>query len=135
LVLANVTSSLPVGLYRLSLGAPVIGDIVAVRPPAAARAYLQTLGYPPDALLLKRLAAVGGARVCAFDRERMSVDGRLIRRRTRDRLGRSLPAWRGCRVLGPSEALLLGEGEASFDSRYFGPAPMEAIVGVYERLP
>ncbi|MGH6997913.1 MAG: S26 family signal peptidase, partial [Phenylobacterium sp.] len=38
-----------------------------------------------------------------------------------DSQGRPLPAWSGCRSLGPGQVFLLGDSSDSFDARYFGP--------------
>ncbi len=129
--LVNESSSLPRGLYVRAPGASAErGAIVAVRPPPAARSYLAHLGAPPEARLLKRVAAVGGDWVCAgpdqvrTPRGPVSVLGR-------DRLGRPLPAWRDCRRLVSGEVFLLGDAPTSFDSRYFGPADEDMIDGVY----
>lgn len=62
--LLNETSSVPRGLYRLTVSGPgarvQAGDVVAVRPPVSARAYLEDLGAPRDARLLKRVVAGPG---------------------------------------------------------------------------
>jgi len=45
-----------------------------------------------------------------------------------------LTAWRGCRVLGRGEVLLLGDTDDSFDGRYWGPVSVDLIEGVWRRL-
>src|SRR3546814_11125337 len=57
-------------------------------------------GYLPDRMpLLKRIAAVSGQRVCRFAHG-VTIDGMLVGiARARDRAGRPLPAWFGCRTL------------------------------------
>jgi type IV secretory pathway protease TraF len=52
-----------------------------------------------------------------------------------DAAGRTLPRWRGDRVLTDGE-LFVGSTriEHSFDSRFFGPVRASQIVGVYRRL-
>lgn len=129
-LVVNESASLPRGLYRLTDRPPVVGAVVALRQPPSARAYLSGLGAPGDMRLLKRVMARGGEVVCA--------DGRTLRwpRGTvmvaaRDRRGVSLPGWKGCRALAPDEALLLGDSDDSFDSRYFGPVRRPALEGVY----
>ena len=48
----------------------------------------------------------------------------------RDRSGRSLPIWRGCRIVADDEVFLMNwQSENSFDGRYFGPLPASTIVG------
>jgi len=73
---------------------------------------------------------LGGDVVCAFG-DAISIDGRPIATRLRrDRMGRPLPGWSGCRRLGDGEVFLLMEGVAdSFDGRYFGPVPASSIIG------
>ena len=55
--------------------------------------------------------------------------------RERDRRGRPLPIWQGCRVIANGEVFLMNWDEpASLDGRYFGPTPFSAIVGRAEPL-
>lgn len=133
LALVNESPSLPRGLY-LRTGAPIErGAVVAIAQPAAARSYLRRLGMPDDVLLLKRVAAVGGDRVCAgFGTVR--TPGRQVRPLDRDRQGVALPAWRECRLLAHDELFLLGDTPASFDSRYFGPVRRGEAKGVYQEV-
>ena len=105
--------------------------MVAIRQPAAARAYLRSLGFPAEAMLLKRVVATSGT-VCAKP-DSVVADGRVFARLTRDRLGAALPQWEDCRRL-QGEAFLSGDDARSFDSRYFGPVRLQSIVGVYARL-
>jgi conjugative transfer signal peptidase TraF len=124
IVLWNATASAPLGLYRLSsVRAPRVGDWVALRPPRPLAAWLAAYGYLPlHVPLLKRVAAVGGQRVCRLG-DQLTVDGRAAARtRARDRRGRSLPAWGGCRELGADEIFLLNAPPDSLDGRYFGPS-------------
>lgn len=49
----------------------------------------------------------------------------------RDRLGRDLPDWQGCRLLQDGEIFLMNrEVRDSLDGRYFGPLPADAIIGM-----
>jgi len=131
LALVNESPSLPPGLYLRAPGAAAErGAIVAVAPPPGARPYLAQLGAPADAKLLKRVAAVGGERVCAAG-ERVETRERQVSVARRDRRGRMLPAWRDCRRLAPDELFLLGDAPTSFDSRYFGPVRRGEVDGVY----
>ena len=55
--------------------------------------------------------------------------------RERDRRGRPLPVWQGCRLVAEGEVFLMNWDEpASLDGRYFGPIPSSAIVGRAEPL-
>lgn len=134
LLVVNESPSLPMGLYlRRGPGPASPGDVVAVRPPPAAHAYLRTLGIRPGARLLKRIAAVRGDRVCAHDHVVVTptrrVDAAAI-----DRRGQPLPHWRGCRRLARDELFLLGDTPTSFDSRYFGPVAQAEIDGAYREI-
>lgn len=129
----NETPSVPPGLYRRIARAPEVGRYVTVTPPPAAAAYLRTLGAPADARLLKRVAAGPSERVCTRPGV-LAWPGGEVRTRARDRRGRPLLAWRGCRPLQADELLVLGESAASFDSRYFGPVRRSAVAGVYEEV-
>ena len=54
---------------------------------------------------------------------------------TVDRLGRRLPVWRQCRALHVDELFLLSTtNPASFDSRYFGPVTISAVIGTAQPL-
>jgi type IV secretory pathway protease TraF len=131
LALVNESSSLPRGLYlrapdqRLRPGA-----VVAVQPPPQGRRYLDGLGMPSGAPLLKRVAAVAGDRVCRRDAD-LDWPGGSVTAFARDRRGDGLPAWAGCRRLAADELLVLGDTTTSFDSRYFGPVRRAAVEGVY----
>ncbi|ABD24810.1 conjugal transfer protein precursor [Novosphingobium aromaticivorans DSM 12444] len=128
----NVTHSVPTGLYWIGdKDALAVGDRVAIEPPAAVRQLLADRGYLPIGVpLLKRVAAVSGQRVCRF-RHGITIDSQLVALAlASDRLGRPLPAWNGCNVLGPGEIFTLNPGEpASFDGRYFGSLPVNAVIG------
>lgn len=128
----NASASAPIGLYRVSPGAPVsTGDMVVAWLPAKARALAAGRRYLPATVpAVKRVAAGPGACVCAIGGT-IRIDGRAVATRLRaDRLGRPLPWWTGCHVLGPDERLLLMAGSAaSFDGRYFGVSRMADIIG------
>lgn len=48
----------------------------------------------------------------------------------RDHTNRPLPVWRGCFTLLTAEVFLLNWDEpASLDGRYFGPFPIESLIG------
>lgn len=134
LFLVNESSSMPRGLYLRALGhRPTLGDVVAARPGPAAKVYLKSLGAPDDARLLKRVAALAGDVVCA-DGDEVRLPSRAVTALRRDRRGRPLPRWTGCLVLASGQAFLLGDSETSFDGRYFGPAALADIDGVFWRV-
>lgn len=128
----NASASVPTGLYRLrGIASPKAGDLVAAMPPAALSDYLAQRHYLPRGVpMLKHVAAVAGQRICR-DGRAIFVDRRRIGgARERDRLGRPLPVWTGCRLLRPGEIFLMNPAVPdSFDGRYFGPVPVTTIVG------
>jgi len=130
LAVVNESASLPRGVYLRAGGAVATGSIVTVRPPPAARTYLDGLGAPSDVRLLKRVAAVAGDGACRAPGA-VLVAGRRLAVRERDRRGAALPAWRGCRTLGADEVFVAGDTSTSFDSRYFGPVRRTAVRGPY----
>jgi conjugative transfer signal peptidase TraF len=131
LLVWNASASAPVGLYRVHPGQmPGRGDLVIARTPAAVRQLAARRRYvPANVPLVKRVAAAKGDRLCASGRT-ITINGRTaaVRRRT-DVAGRTMPWWRGCRVLGPGEIFLLMDSPNSFDGRYFGITRRPDLVG------
>lgn len=127
----NASASAPIGLYRLQPDDhPAVGELVAiVPPPDTARLIAQRHYLPEGVPLLKRIAALSGQRVCRHG-ERVTIDGKHVANAlTRDRLGRALPVWRGCRVVPAGTLFLINTPADSFDSRYFGPIAAAGLVG------
>jgi conjugative transfer signal peptidase TraF len=128
----NASASLPMGLYRVhTVDHLAVGDIVLAPAPAALVPLFAVRAYLPAGVpLLKRVAALPGSTVCR-DGLRILIDGIAAGRALeRDRLGRTLPVWQGCRLLGGSEVFLMNRGVPdSLDGRYFGPVPVASIVG------
>ena len=61
----------------------------------------------------------------------MTVNGAGVARALpRDRAGRPLPVWHGCRIVGAHEIFLINAPSGSLDSRYFGPLPVAGLIGV-----
>lgn len=118
----NASASVAAGLYRVIPGAPERGDFILVRIPKSIEKLAAMRGYLPGGVpLIKRVAAVVGDDVCAFDGA-VIVNGEIVaRQRKADRAGRPLPRWNECRELVQGEFFLLGDAPDSFDSRYFGP--------------
>lgn len=132
--LVNESPSLPKGVYARVEGRPIaLGSVVAIPQLAGSRAYLGSLGMPADVLLLKRVAAVGGERVCGRNGIVETARWR-IEARPQDRRGVRMAVWRECRVLRADELFLLGDTPGSFDSRYFGPVSRSEITGVYREM-
>lgn len=134
-VVWNVTSSVEIGLYWISPRSPATGDIAAVRLPAAVADLAHLRGYlPRSALLLKPVAAVGGDHVCRWG-SRILINGWLrVIAADRDRAGRTLPVWRGCRTLRPGDVFVLSRMPDSFDGRYYGVLTDFHVVGRAELL-
>ena len=127
----NASASAPLGLYWLSHTKPSRGDFVLAELPPDARRLAVARGYLPDGVpLVKRIAALDDDFVCAVG-DAVSINSRVVAERLdRDRRGRPLPHWTGCRVLGDDEFFLLMAGvPGSFDGRYFGPVRRAAILG------
>lgn len=129
----NASASAPIGLYRIQQNRdPSLGSLVAIAPPQHLGRWMAARGYLGENVpLLKHLAAKAGQRVCRIASV-VNIDGRpaavaLIR----DRAGRPLPVWRGCRTLKAGELLLLNPDHAdSMDGRYFGPLPTSTVLGL-----
>jgi conjugative transfer signal peptidase TraF len=133
----NASASVPVGLYSARpVAVAKAGDLVAAHAPAPIARLMAERGYLPLRVpMLKHVAAVAGQRVCRAGLA-VSIDGeRVAEARDRDRVGRPLPSWSGCRTLGAGEVFLLNPASAaSFDGRYFGPVPARGIVAVLTPL-
>ncbi|KRW95726.1 S26 family signal peptidase [Paracoccus sp. MKU1] len=126
----NASASLPLGLYRLEPPTMLaLGDLVAVMLPEPLAQFITARGYVgPGVPLLKRVAALPGTRVCRSGAT-IIVHGQPIgMARERDRRGRLLPVWQGCRVVGEHEVFLMNrEVGDSLDGRYFGPLPLSSV--------
>lgn len=128
----NVSPSVPLGLYRIVPPTdPLPGELVAVRPsPGLARFMAERQYVEAGALLIKPVAAVGGATVCRIG-ERVTINGHHVANAlNHDRLIRRLPRWAGCHRLREDQLFLIAPATSgSFDSRYFGPLDRATIVG------
>ena len=130
-LLFNTTASAPEGLYWVTPGHYAVGDLVAVRPPPPLAMWMAQRGYlPANVPLLKVFAAGPGRQVCGTN-DGLLVDGRrLARAKEKDRLGRPLSAYRGCKAIAADEVLIVNErAPDSLDSRYFGPIPAKGVIG------
>ena len=128
----NASESVPTGLYRVQPPRRlIVTDLVVAFPPGPLALLLAEGGYLPRGVpLIKRILALPGQTVCRMDLS-ITVDRiEMGAARERDRRGRLLPVWQGCRVVRSGEVFLMNWDEpASLDSRYFGPLPAAAIVG------
>ena len=128
----NASASTSIGFYAIT---PIdtfdVGDLVAVDPPETLAHFLAERHYLPRGVpLLKHIAALPGQRVCRIG-HRIIIDGVTVgEAHDRDRLGRSLPDWQGCRRVADDELFLMNKTvRDSLDGRYFGPIPSSSIIG------
>lgn len=128
----NASASVPVGLYRVE---PVDGigvsDIAVVMPPKPLADLLAQREYLPSGVpLLKHVLALGGTMVCRRGGSVIVYGVAFGRALERDSRGRPLPGWQGCHVIADREVFLMNWNSAdSFDGRYFGPLPLNSIIG------
>lgn len=128
----NASDSVPIGWYRISPANSLApGDLVLVDLPSEMRSLAAQRGYlPANVPLLKTVVAMAPQQVCMLGSQ-VRIDGDLVAKRLRwDRQGRALPHWQACRRLVGDELFLLSNSNpASFDSRYFGPVSVDAVIG------
>jgi conjugative transfer signal peptidase TraF len=128
----NASASVPVGLYTVVANTPLdVADVVAFVPSEPLASFLAERGYLPDGLsLLKRVLAMPGQLVCRTNLA-ITVDGAEVGSAlARDRAGRDLPAWQGCRRIHSGEVFLMNrQVRDSFDGRYFGPTTTDLLLG------
>lgn len=128
----NVSASTPIGLYAVDPpGDLIVTDLVAVDPPEALADFMIERGYIGRGVpLLKRVMGLPGQEVCSV-RRTITVDGiELGAALDRDRSGRELPVWHGCRRIAGDEIFLMNaDVRDSLDGRYFGPIPISTVIG------
>jgi len=138
----NFTASMPLGIYRIDHVAPSAiqrGMLVAVCAPVGAaeqgrrRGYLATGTCSGDSEpLLKTVAAIAGDTVTIAS-DGVSVNGHLLHSSkplAADSSGRPIASWlRGHYRISNGSIWLYADNERSWDSRYWGPAPIRNVVG------
>ena len=128
----NASASTPIGLYTIGPAERLeVTDLVAVAAPEPLATVLAERGYLPRSVpLMKRVAGLAGQRVCRAGRT-ISVDGVDVGEALeRDRSGRALPTWQGCRVIAADKIFLMNaQVRDSLDGRYFGPVATQTIIG------
>ena len=131
----NLTASAPIGLYRIERESWNVGDRVAVLPSPRLAADLAASGILGDGkLLIKRVAASTGDKVCRQQQE-VSINGHVVAKAKTVRSdGASLPAWYGCVTLDNEQVFLLGDTPGSYDGRYFGVTAAEDVLGAVSGL-
>lgn len=132
MIVWNASASVPVGLYLLEkTDERYVSELVAVVPPEPLATFLAAGNYLPRGVpMLKHVLALPGQTVCR-DGLVVTVDKVAVGlARERDRRGRSLPVWQGCRVVAEDALFLMNSRSAdSLDGRYFGPLPRSAVTG------
>ena len=128
----NASASVPIGLYRLRPAEQFhVTELVAVQPPEPLANFLDLNGYLPIGVpMLKRVLALPGQSVCRIGLKISVEDIAVGEARDRDRRGRPLPKWQGCRVVGDGELFLMNwQSHDSLDGRYFGFLPASSVIG------
>jgi hypothetical protein len=100
----------------------VAKDLVIVMPPEPLAIFLADRGYLSRGVpLIKPVLALAGQTVCREDLRIMVDDVYAGAAHSHDRLGRPLPEWRGCLIVGEDNVFLMNpNAPASLDGRYFG---------------
>ena len=131
----NASASAPIGLYLIQNRAPKLGDFVLLSPDASFEKFINERFYlPKDVPLLKRAAALAGARICRVG-EAIFIDGMYIADALLfDSRGRKMPVWEGCFLLSETEIFLINAPENSLDGRYSGATDLRDVIGVARPL-
>ena len=128
----NASNSVPIGLYRVQPATKlIVTELVAIQAPELLATFLDLNGYLPLGLpMLKRVLALPGQTVCRTGLT-VTVDGiDMGHAHERDRRGRPLPAWQGCRAIADGDVFVMNwQSPDSLDGRYFGPLPASAVIG------
>ena len=136
----NPSASVAPGWYHIERMERVdslhVGSTVLVRLPADVAALAAQRGYLHSGVpILKRVGALASQSVCVRE-QTVRIDGAVVADvRLLDGMHRPLQAWGQCRALAEGEVFLLSDTHpASFDSRYFGPVQVSAVLGIAHPL-
>ncbi|RWC42192.1 MAG: S26 family signal peptidase [Mesorhizobium sp.] len=128
----NASASAPIGFYTIDVDGPLeVTDLVAIDVPEPLSTFLADRHYTPKGVpLLKHILAVSGQIVCRSTLT-ITVDGIEVGAALeRDRAGRNLPVWQGCRRIAAGEIFLMNwQVRDSLDGRYFGLLSTSQIIG------
>ena len=128
----NATASAPIGFYIVApADALEVPELVVIAPPEPLERFMVERGYiGRDVPLLKRVLGLPGQRVCRSGAT-ITVDNvEMGDALERDRMGRDLPVWQGCRIIRDGELFLMNwDIRDSLDGRYFGPVPASSVIG------
>jgi conjugative transfer signal peptidase TraF len=127
----NASASAPVGLYAVQTANDLaVTDLVAIMPPPLIAEFLADRGYLPNGMpLLKRILALPGQTICRNGLDILAYGATYGRARERDKAGRKLPVWQGCRRIADDELFLMNDAPDSVDGRYFGPLSRRSVIG------
>jgi type IV secretory pathway protease TraF len=136
LVLYNPSSSLEPGFYVRADANAERGAVVTIPVRAVDLDYVEA-GRVKAAgdRFLKRIAAVGGDRVCSENGQILINDLHVATASRSDSAGVALPQWSDCVTLGNGEVFLLGDDEMSFDGRYWGVTSAANIEATWRKFP
>ncbi|MGD9921606.1 MAG: S26 family signal peptidase [Pseudorhodoplanes sp.] len=128
----NASASAPIGLYFIQPADDLdVTDLVAVAAPPLIAEFLSDRGYLPLGMpMMKRVLALPGETVCRHGLDIIAYRSKIGHARERDKAGREMPVWQGCRRIGDEELFLMNfDVPDSVDGRYFGPFPRASIIG------
>lgn len=141
----NVSGSMPIGLYHVSRGAPAKGAMVLACLPESVAVFARSRGYVPSgrcpgatAPIGKMVLAMAGDSVQVTDTG-LIVNGEQVQNTKPlavDGSSRPIPRFPdGTYVVGADEIWLYSPySKRSFDSRYFGPLPLNCVLSRVSRL-
>ena len=128
----KATASAPIGFYTVVPADVVeVPELVVIAPPEPLERFMVERGYiGRDVPLLKRVLGLPGQRVCRSGAT-ITVDNvEMGDALERDRMGRDLPVWQGCRIIRDGELFLMNwDIRDSLDGRYFGPVLASSVIG------
>lgn len=128
----NASASAPIGFYTIDFNGPFeVTDLVAVDAPEPLATFLSDRGYLSKGVpLMKRILGVSGQTVCRTGLT-ITVDGIEVGSAlARDRAGRDLPVWQGCKRIHTGEFFAMNwQAGDSLDGRYFGLLSTDQIIG------